>query len=120
MSGISIIKFNVAVMLVVLLAGCQSAYYSAWEKFGVYKRDILVDRVEDVRDTQQETKEQFQTALEKFTEVTNFDGGDLEKRYKTLNAAYEDSEAKAEEIRQRIDAQLKMWLKPYSTNGKKN
>ena len=104
MSGISVIKFNVAVMLMVLLGGCQSAYYSAWEKLGVYKRDILVDRVEDVRDTQQETKEQFQTALEKFTAVTNFDGGDLEKRYKTLNAAYEDSDAKAQEIRKRIDA----------------
>lgn len=25
-----------------VLSGCQSAYYSAWEKVGVEKRDIMV------------------------------------------------------------------------------
>ena len=29
------------------LVGCQSAYYSAMEKAGIHKRDILVDRVEE-------------------------------------------------------------------------
>ena len=32
--------------LVLTLSGCQSAYYSAMEKVGVHKRDILIDRVE--------------------------------------------------------------------------
>ena len=66
-------------------------------------RDILVDRVEDARDAQQETIEQFQTAMEKFKAVTGFDGGDLEAQYEKLNAAYEHSAARATEIGTRID-----------------
>ena len=38
--------------LALTLAGCQSAYYGAAEQFGIYKRDILVDRVEESRDAQ--------------------------------------------------------------------
>jgi len=35
-----------AFVAMLALSGCQSAYYAAWEKVGVEKRDILVDRVE--------------------------------------------------------------------------
>lgn len=42
----------------------------------------MVYRVEKARDTQQETKEQFKSALEQFTAATNFQGGDLEATYK--------------------------------------
>lgn len=66
-------------------------------------RDILVDRVEDARDAQEETVEEFKTALEKFKEVTNFSGGDLENQYNTLNKAFESSESSAEDIGKRID-----------------
>ena len=34
------------------LSGCQSAYYSAMESVGVHKRDILVDRVEETKESQ--------------------------------------------------------------------
>ena len=47
-----------------VLTACQSAYYGAAEQMGYHKRDILVDRVEDSRDAQQEAEEQFQSALE--------------------------------------------------------
>ena len=66
-------------------------------------RDILVDRVEDARDAQEETVEEFKTALEKFKEVTNFSGGDLENQYNTLNKAFESSESSAQDIGNRID-----------------
>lgn len=36
-----------------LLAGCSSMYYKAMEQFGVEKRDILVKRVAQARDSQQ-------------------------------------------------------------------
>lgn len=65
-------------------------------------RDLLVDRVEDARDAQQESIEEFKTALEKFKEVTDFQGGELEEKYNTLNAAYEDSEDAAANIDKRI------------------
>ena len=66
-------------------------------------REVLVDRVEDARDTQQEAIEEFQSAMEKFKAVTGFDGGELEAQYEKLNDAYERSAAHAAEIGSRID-----------------
>jgi len=86
-----------------LLVACQSAYYGAAEKVGYHKRDILVDRVEDSRDAQQDAQEQFQSALEELSQLTNFDGGDLEDMYDKVEAEYEDSEDAAQEVRDRID-----------------
>ncbi len=97
------VSLSIAV-LVVLLSGCQSMYYSAMEKVGIEKRDILVDRVDSARESQQEAKEQFESALAQFIAVTNYSGGDLEKQYNILKDEYEDSEEKANEIRDRIDA----------------
>ncbi len=88
--------------LLLCLQGCQTAYYNAWEKLGVEKRDILVDRVEDARDAQEDAQEQFSSALEAFSALTNFDGGELEKVYKNLNNEYEDSAAAAKKVSDRI------------------
>jgi len=83
--------------------GCQKVYYGTMEKFGHHKRDILVDRVAEARDAQHEAKEQFSSALEQFMSVANVEGGDLQKKYDTLNAEYEESAEKAEAVRDRID-----------------
>ena len=87
-----------------VLTGCSSAYYNTMEKFGVHKRDIMVDRVKEARDAQTEAKEQFKSALEQFTEVVQVKGGNLEAQYKKLNSEYERSKAKADQVHQRIDA----------------
>ncbi|WP_339066112.1 DUF2959 domain-containing protein [Teredinibacter turnerae] len=86
------------------LSACSSAYYGTMEKFGVYKRDIMVDRVQDARRAQDDGEEQFTSALEAFKSVHEFDGGKLEKVYNTLNDEYEDSREAAEDISERIDA----------------
>ncbi|KHO65942.1 DUF2959 domain-containing protein [Pseudomonas flexibilis] len=86
------------------LTGCQSAYYAAMEKVGVHKRDILVDRVEEARDSQQEAKEQFQSALDRYRSVVQVKGGELEARYEALNKEYLASESSAKEVRARIEA----------------
>ena len=91
-------------LVILFTEGCQKAYYSTMEKFGVHKRDIMVDRVEAARDSQQQAKEQFRSALEKFSLVLNYEGGELEGKYKTLQAEYNESEAKADEVRARITA----------------
>ncbi len=88
----------------VLLLGCQTAYYSTMEKFGVHKRDILVDRVGDARDAQEEAKEQFKSALERFSAVLGFKGGDLQEKYDQLNTEFERSESRAGEVSDRIAA----------------
>lgn len=89
---------------VALIAGCSAPYYSAMEKLGVAKRDILVDRVQATRDSQEKAKDQFTSALDRFLAVTKTNGGDLQQKYTELNREYERSEARAKEVRDRIAA----------------
>jgi len=86
-----------------MLAGCKGTYYSAMEKLGYHKRDLLVDRVQDARDAQEQAKKQFESALEQFTAVVGFEGGELEKTYKRLNTEFERSEARAAAVHKRIE-----------------
>ena len=85
-------------------SSCRSTYYSTMEKFGVHKRDILVDRVEEGREEQEAAKEQFQTTYERFKELTGVDGGELEDVYERLNDEYEDCDDRAAAVRERIDS----------------
>lgn len=89
--------------LMLMLSGCQSAYYSAMEKVGVHKRDILIDRVEETKDSQQESQEEFQSALERLTTLINFDGGELQDAYNQLNDDYESSLAAANDVSTNIN-----------------
>jgi len=82
--------------------GCRSAYYAAWEKFGVEKRDLLKKRVVAARDEQKEAGEEFKDAMTRLKEMTGFDGGKLEKAYNDLKTDYEDCNARAEAVRKRI------------------
>jgi hypothetical protein len=85
-------------------AGCAATYYRALETVGIEKREILVDRVENARDSQAEAKEQFATALDQYRALVAFDGGDLEDIYDRMNAEYEDSVDSADGVRERIDS----------------
>lgn len=87
-----------------LLVACQSTYYSAMEKLGYEKRDILVERVEDARDAQEETKETFASTLEEFSALVDFDGGDLERLYTRLKGRLAESERAAEGVTARIES----------------
>lgn len=93
---------SLPIALVLLLAGCSSAYYGAMEKMGIAKRDILADRVEKTREAQTEAKQQFADALQRFLAVTKSDGGDLQKKYEDLNREFQRSESRAKEVRERI------------------
>ena len=104
MDGRSVVRCALLVLVVPLAAGCESAYYGAWEKLGVHKRDILVDRVEEASEAQEAAKEEFQSALEQFASVVRVPPSDLKDTYETLADAFEDSEARAEEVSERIDA----------------
>ena len=96
-------KILLAASLALLLTGCQTAYYSAMEKVGVHKRDILIDRVEETKDSQQESQEEFQSALERLTTLINFDGGELQDAYNQLNDDYESSLQAANDVSTNIN-----------------
>lgn len=85
-----------------LLTACSTAYYGALEKVGIHKREILVDRVEDAKVSQQQAQQQFSSALEQLTLLSGFDGGAMEEAYETTREAYEGSEAAAGEVSKRI------------------
>ncbi|MGD8233954.1 DUF2959 domain-containing protein [Vibrio sp. TRT 1302] len=92
------------VLSIFTLTGCQSAYYSAMEQVGYHKRDIMVDRVEDAKESQQDAQQEFTSALEALSALTNFDGGELETVYNQINDKYQDSEKAAQEVSDRIAA----------------
>lgn len=66
-------------------------------------RDVLVDRVEDARDSQQRAAEQFHDALSEFKAVVGLPDARLEAQYDRLNAAFKRSEKAAADIGRRID-----------------
>jgi len=121
-------KIGLLVFVVIMcgLSGCSTMYYETMEKVGVHKRDIMIDRVKEARDTQADAKKQFLTAMEQFKSVVNFNGGNLEKEYNKLNATLQDSESKASAVRNRIsavedvsDALFREWrseIKEYSSD----
>lgn len=86
----------------IFIIGCQSVYYTAWEKLGKEKRHLLRDNVEKATDAQKEASEQFKDALTQMKEMYGFDGGDLEKYYDKLKADFEESEERAEEVHRRV------------------
>lgn len=120
-------KAIVLAMTVVCLAACSSATIAIKEKLGYPKRDQLVARVKDARDGQEAAKQQFSSALEEFLAVTGNSGGDLEAKYRKLQAGYDRSVSKADSVHGRIadvervaNALFKEWndeLKQYSSEN---
>ncbi len=106
-------------------SGCQAAYYDTMEKLGYHKRDLMVSDVKKARDAQQDAKEQFKSALDRFTKTLNVQGGELQDKYDVLNEEYQQSEKRAQAVRDRIasvenvsDALFEEWnaeLKQYSS-----
>ena len=89
-------------MVTLLGVGCRSAVYSAYEKVGVYKRDLLKKRVVAARDEQKEAAEQFKDALTKFRELYGNQNTALEKTYDKLKGEFDDSSERAESVRKRV------------------
>ncbi len=105
MNDAALRKYKWAIILCILffiVSGCQSAYYSAMEKFGKEKRHILIDNVEDVQDSQAKAQEEFKDALTRLKELYAFDGKELETFYKKVKNSYEDCDDRAGQIEKRI------------------
>jgi len=82
----------------------QKVQYSALEKVGIHKRDILVDRIEETSQVQEQTKTQFKSAYEELAGLVQIKDGGLESKYKRMAKAVEASKDKAEELDDRIDS----------------
>ncbi len=98
-----LLAHSLLALLFSTLTACSSMIYSGMESIGMPKRDIMIHYVKKAQQAQEETKEQFKSALEQFTVTTNFSGGDLETVYNKLNGEYEDSVEQSKNVRKRID-----------------
>ncbi|MEM1027065.1 MAG: DUF2959 family protein [Planctomycetota bacterium] len=90
----------------VLLPGCgatRHAGYKFWESFGYEKRDLFVDQVQDARAEQEDTREEFASALDQFKATFGFEGGDLEAAYDSLKGSYDDVASQADSLRGEVD-----------------
>jgi hypothetical protein len=87
----------------VAMMGCQTTYYSVWEKLGKEKRHLLKDNVEAAQDEQEKASEEFKDALTRVKEIYGFQGGDLEAMYDKLHDDYEACEERATAVEKRID-----------------
>jgi hypothetical protein len=84
------------------LTACRGVMYSAYEKVGVYKRDLLKKRVIAARDEEKEAQQEFKDALTRLKEMTGFDGGALEKCYRQLQSDYDDAASRVASVHTRI------------------
>jgi len=89
-------------LVAVTLTGCQSAVYSTYEKFGVYKRDLLKKRVIAARDEEKAAGEQFKDALTRLRELYGSQNTDLEKTYDKLKSEHDDATSRAVAVRKRV------------------
>jgi hypothetical protein len=91
-------------MIVALIAttSCTRLFYASMKKLGKEKREILVSRIMDAKEAQEDASKQFKTALEAFQAMTNFKGGELEKSYNKLNGVLEDAQGRAKKVSGRI------------------
>lgn len=90
--------FSIA-LLFLLLTGCKSFYYDALEHTGIHKRDLLMQRIEKVRDAQTAAQKQFEATLLEYRSVVLFQSGDLNERQAQLEEDYRAAQLRARNVR---------------------
>jgi hypothetical protein len=80
------------------------AYYGVLETLGKTKREMVVYRVESARDSLEDAKQQFESALEEFSVLLAVEGGPLEQKFKKLSHEFSLSETRATAVQDRIKA----------------
>jgi Protein of unknown function (DUF2959) len=92
------------------LASCQSLYLNTLEKVGIEKREVLHSRIIKAQQSQTDAKEQFVDALTKLKQLTQFEGGQLERTYRAVEKSYRKTETRAVEVSSRIQEMDKVAL----------
>ncbi|MDD5268078.1 MAG: DUF2959 domain-containing protein [Methylococcales bacterium] len=82
----------------------RMAYYSARESIGEHKREIVVYQVEQACVSLQETRGEFEDALERFKNLVCVNESGLEHKYNLLNRQYQFCRLKSEAVSNRIRA----------------
>jgi hypothetical protein len=91
-----------SLVAVCCLTACRSVMYSAYEKVGIYKRDLLKKRVVAARDEEKGAQQEFKDALTRLKGMTGFEGGELERQYRLLQSDYDDAAARVTAVHKRV------------------
>ena len=76
----------------------RMAYYSARESIGEHKREIVVYQVEQACVSLQETRDEFEDALERFKNLVCVNESGLEHKYNLLNRQYQFCRSKSDAV----------------------
>jgi len=79
-------------------------FYSARESIGEHKREIVVYQVEQACVSLQETRDEFEDALERFKNLVCINEAGLEHKYNLLNRQYQFCRSKSDAVSNRISA----------------
>ncbi|MGJ0430531.1 DUF2959 domain-containing protein [Methylobacter sp.] len=82
----------------------RNVYYNARESIGDHKRTIVVSQVEQACVSLQDTRDEFQDALERFKSLVSVSETSLDHKYNLLNRQYQFCRAKSEAVSDRIRA----------------
>ncbi|NOT84121.1 MAG: DUF2959 domain-containing protein [Methylococcaceae bacterium] len=82
----------------------RDVYYRTRETFGDHKRDIVVYEVSQACVNLQDTRDQFEDALQRFKTIVCVDNTSLENKYNLLKRQYDFCQAKADHVSDRIRA----------------
>ncbi|MEQ1529050.1 MAG: DUF2959 domain-containing protein [Methylococcales bacterium] len=82
----------------------RDVYYSAKESIGEHKRDIVVYQVEQACTSLQDTKNEFENALQRFKTLVGVHESPLEQRYNLLNRQYQFCLSKSNAVSDRVKA----------------
>lgn len=82
----------------------RTAIYSARESIGEHKRDIVVTHVEQACLGLQETRDEFEDALQRFKNLVCVNETTLDHKYNLLNRQYQFCCAKSDAVSNRIRA----------------
>jgi len=97
------IGMTIALVLILSSQGCNNSLgYSFQEAMGTPKRQVLLSRVQDTRDSLKETKKTFASAMQQFGSVYKESGAKLENKYVILKKEYDTCNSKASELRGQI------------------
>src|SRR5256885_13268010 len=116
-------RFLFGCLLALTLTGataCRNVVYSAYENFGVYKRDLLKKKVISARDEEKGAQQEFKDALTRLKELTGFEGGDLEKHYRRLQSDYDDAAARVSVVHKRVQDVETVAGDLFAEGGKEN
>jgi hypothetical protein len=82
----------------------RDVYYRTRETFGEHKRDIVVYEVSQACVNLEDTRDQFEDALQRFKTIVCVDNTSLENKYNLLKRQYEFCQAKADAVSNRVRA----------------